>query len=118
MKFKGVFLFDRFLTVKEFNMLKEFVEKRHNDADYPDYYCQWDPIKDGSGLEWDGNEKFHRYVEWLKYLITHFFQPWGLTLNGSVLWRGEEFGDDGVIVVEDNQVTTRSLYENPFPTQE
>ena len=38
----------------------------------PGYWCQWIINNDGD-LEWDGGEKFYNYVEWLKFLITHFF---------------------------------------------
>lgn len=74
----------------------------------PGLWCQW-IIEDGDDedeqfLEWDGGEKFYNYIEWLKYLINHFFTPWGVLLNGEIEWSGEEFGDKGIIKVEDNKV--------------
>lgn len=39
----------------------------------PGLWCQWIPTEDGSGIEWDGNEKFYYAEEWMQYLIDHFF---------------------------------------------
>ncbi|MBD2773826.1 hypothetical protein [Iningainema tapete] len=70
----------------------------------PGLHCQWQPTSDGRGVEWDGHEKFYRYVEWLQYLIVHFFIPWNYQLNGTVSWQGETSSDKGQIVVVDNQI--------------
>lgn len=74
----------------------------------PGLWCQWTPTEDGWGLEWDGGEKFYNYVEWLEYII-NWLKPRGYVLNGSVDYQGEEAGDQGTIVVEDNVVSTRAL---------
>ncbi len=72
----------------------------------PGLWCQWTPTHDGSGLEWNGVEKFYYYVEWLEYLIQHFLKPWGYVLNGSVRWKGEDPEDAGVLSVHANIVVT------------
>ena len=69
----------------------------------PGLWCQW-RLEDESTLAWDGGEKFYSYIEWLQYLTIHFFEPWGIKLNGEVTWEGEESGDVGKIVVTDNVV--------------
>jgi hypothetical protein len=81
-------------------------------------WCQWEVSNKASNkqqvLAWDGGEKFYNYTEWLKYLINHFFSKWGVMLNGSIEWEGEESSDKGIIVVEDNQVkigTAKITYE-------
>jgi hypothetical protein len=74
----------------------------------PGLWCQWTPTPDRAGLAWDGGEKFYFYAEWLEYLIEHFLAPWGYRLDGTVMWVGEEPGDEGVIEVEDNRVTVRA----------
>jgi len=71
----------------------------------PGLWCQWAPTTDGTGIEWDGGEKFYDYVPWINYLISHFLEPWGYILNGSVSWFGEERDDMGRIVIVDNEVT-------------
>lgn len=76
-------------------------------ADQPGLWCHWVPTEEGTSLEWDGAEKFYDYVEWLEYLIKHFFTPWGRTLNGRVEWHGEEFEDIGIIRVKDNLVESK-----------
>ena len=84
----------------------------------PGLWCQWEVSNKASNkqqvLAWDGGEKFYNYTEWLKYLINHFFSKWGVMLNGSIEWEGEESSDKGIIVVEDNQVkigTAKITYE-------
>lgn len=82
-------------------------------SDQPGLWCQWLPNEDGTAIEWDGSEKFYKYVEWLDYLIKNFLSPWGYTINGKVSWRGENFSDFGTIVVEDNLISTqRSIYDD------
>lgn len=75
----------------------------------PGLWCQWvvqsnEDDKKGHQLEWDGGEKFNEYIAWLKYLITNFFEPWNVKLNGEIEWFGEENSDRGKIVVTDNVV--------------
>lgn len=96
----------------------DVVDHNRPPAGQPGLWCQWAPEQDGSVLSWDGNEKFYDYVEWLNYLIAHFLKPWGYTLNGAVEWQGEERGDQGRIVVNNNTVkiqrarTTTTSYED------
>lgn len=73
----------------------------------PGLWCSWEPDEEGLILSWDGSEKFYDYVEWLKFLITHFFAPWGYTLNGEVYYEGEDSDDFGKIIVVDNVVTVK-----------
>lgn len=73
----------------------------------PGLWCGWEISEDGKFLQWDGGEKFYDYVDWLKYLIKHFFSPWGHKLNGEIKWFGEERTDIGTIVVKNNVVTTK-----------
>ena len=61
-------------------------------------------IDDEVILVWDGGEKFYHYVEWLQYLITHFFDKWGVKLNGVIEWVGEDSEDRGRIRVEDSVI--------------
>jgi hypothetical protein len=74
----------------------------------PSLWCQWVPNNDGTAIEWDGGEKFYEYVDWIKYLIQHFIKPWGYTLNGEVEWFGESHDDRGLIVIDNNVVTTKT----------
>ena len=71
----------------------------------PSLWCQWTPSEDGTAIEWDGGEKFYAYSEWLFYLINKILAPNGYTLNGTVIWQGEETGDVGKIHVVNNVVT-------------
>jgi len=82
----------------------------------PGLWCKWAPTEDGEGIEWDGNEKFYDYVEWLKYINNNFLKPWGIVLTGSVTWQGEEHGDIGTIHAINGEISTSDgahvVYEN------
>lgn len=77
----------------------------------PKQYCQWKLSfnDEGSFLEWNGQEKFYDYVEWMEWLATEWFGPRGYSLNGKIEWKGEEFDDTGLITVEDNKVTSKEF---------
>ncbi|MGL5877657.1 MAG: hypothetical protein ACRC2V_07745 [Xenococcaceae cyanobacterium] len=79
----------------------------HNEppSNQPGLWCNWISSEEGDFLEWDGGEKFYDYVEWLQYIIKHFLKRWGVTTNGCVRWRGEDFDDNGKITVINNTVT-------------
>lgn len=72
----------------------------------PGLWCHWIPSAEGTEIIWDGGDKFYEYIPWLKYLIGHFLNPWGYTLNGQVTWKGEDADDKGVIDVVDNIVSS------------
>lgn len=109
--FEGKLDFSRVLTVTELRQL-EALEKYDTQAEecskyadtHPDSYNQWSPDKDGSGLGWNGGEKFYEYVEWLEWLIENYFRPRDIVLNGILRYQGEEIGDIGRIEVKDNEV--------------
>lgn len=107
--FDGRFELNKALSVPDSNQLKEWANERHENADVPGIWCQWVPTDDGLGIEWDGNEKFYDYVEWLEYIIKHFLNPKDYLLNGAVRYQGEEIGDVGRIEVKDNKVTQVEL---------
>lgn len=71
-------------------------------ATQPGLWCQWVLTENGRKLEWDGGEKFYNYIQWLEYIITNFFKPLGIKLNGKFRWKGENRGDTGTIQVTDN----------------
>lgn len=73
----------------------------------PSLWCPWEVYVSSNNkhILWIPDEgKHYNYIEWLRYLIANFFQPWGYTLNGTVQWRGEEWDDSGAIRVQDNSV--------------
>jgi hypothetical protein len=49
-------------------------------------------------------ESRHGIRLWLKLLVQHLFVPLGYTLNGEVLWEGEDHDDSGSIFIKDNQI--------------
>jgi hypothetical protein len=89
---------------------EDLVNSNSPPAGQPGLWCQWvvggDWINEDE-LGWNGTEKFYDYVEWMEYLIEHFFKPWGYVLNGQIEWQGEDRDDIGMILVEDNLVSTR-----------
>lgn len=101
---------------EEYNGVDEFNERWAKNAKkkkeglcQPGLWCQWEIVDDGTTLQWDGGEKFYDYVEWLKYLIEHFFSKWDVLLNGEIGWEGEDPDDRGKIVVTDNKVKVKRV---------
>jgi hypothetical protein len=88
------------------------LDYNHAPRGVPGLWCQWVPNQTGEWLEWDEVEKFYYYVEWLGFLIVHFLEPWGYTLNGQVSWRGDDPLDIGLLIVEDNRVNP--IYIEPI----
>lgn len=70
----------------------------------PGLWCQWVPNEEGTKLMWDEGEKFYEYIDWLKYIIKNFMIPFGHTLNGTVIFQGEDPSDNGAIIVVDNEI--------------
>lgn len=79
--------------------------------DMPREYLQWHIKSDKQHLSWDGGEKFYGWLEWMKWLSVNFFAARGYTLNGTIKWQGEERDDNGLLIVKNNIVTTKSLNE-------
>lgn len=106
--FEGQLKLSRTLTLKEKKEIDSISETDwRNDNTKPGYYCQWVVTEDGEFLEWDGNEKFYDYVEWLQWLIDNFFKSKDIVLNGELKWNGEENGDLGKIIVKDNVIEVK-----------
>ena len=109
--FRGSLDFDKPLTKDMVETYNKFANQRHEDGYQPNgkpsIWLQWEIVEKNGNytLEWDGGEKFYEYVKWLEYVIKYIFKGWGLKLTGEIEWRGEEWGDTGTIVVEDNNIT-------------
>ena len=83
----------------------KYLLRNNNNGLGPTGYCQWILGEDDETLIWDGGEKFYYYVEWLEYLIKYIFGPWGIKLNGTVFWSGDDVLDTGKIVIKDNYIS-------------
>lgn len=81
-------------------------------AGVPGLWCDWALNAEGNAVVWSGAEKFYNAVAWIKFLIIHFFQPWGYKLNGTMKWQGEDADDAGTIIIVDNVVTTKREHFN------
>lgn len=100
-------------TLNNFNNVYDENRSRiQNKTCQPGLWCNWEvnsydetTINEEWFLEWNGAEKFYDYVEWLEYMVDHFFKGWGITLNGEIFWNGEDRKDFGKIVVVDNVIT-------------
>ncbi len=75
----------------------------------PGLWCQWVPNETGDKLKWDGGEKFYYYEEWLHYINENFLKPWGIVIDGTVKWQGEEMDDRGEIEADEGVITSRTL---------
>lgn len=100
----------------------------------PELWCQWVPTADGTGLEWNGKEKFYSAAEWMRYLIDTFLRPgaalrrelrepvsgrvydkafrrftFSHVVNGVIDAEGEEPDDIWRLVVRDNTVLRQDM---------
>ena len=86
---------------------KSIVDFNLPPGNQPSLWCQWRVNDRGDRLEHNGGEKFDRYVEWLDYLVEHFFSPWGVRIDGSVRYEGDVPVDAGIIEIIDNRIEVR-----------
>ena len=70
----------------------------------PGLWCFWSPNPEGTAIGCWEPTTFHYFSEWLRYVITHFLEPWGYTITGEVTLTGEDDFDLGKIVVTGNWV--------------
>ena len=75
---------------------KQIIDQNHPPSTQPSLYCGWRIDPDYQTIRWDGKEKFYGYIEWLIYIV-RLLKKNGYTLNGEVLWHGEEPTDVGVL---------------------
>ena len=54
-------------------------------------YCPWKILYDGTTIQISNTNVYRNYyiIEWLKFLVVHFFNPWGYKLSGIVEVRNE-----------------------------
>ena len=71
----------------------------------PSLFCGWTITR--SRLIWSWNPEATAHIEWLRYLIRHFFSPWGYLLNGTLSWFNDVADNAGDIVVANNKITIR-----------
>jgi hypothetical protein len=83
------------------------VDNNRTPSTQPSLWCQWLIDDDRQTISWDGGEKFYDYVEWIKYIADRVLKPRGYKLSGEVEWQGEDARDIGIIVVTENEVTTK-----------
>lgn len=102
-EFSGSLQLSRPLSRYEHSELEDLSRSRHSDP-MPSVWCDWEPTQDGCAIHWNGKEKFYCYEEWLQLIIDDFLSEWGITLSGTVRYRGERFDDIGTITVDGDQV--------------
>lgn len=96
----------------------------------PSTQCHWEPTEDGTGIRFNGSEKFEAPTEWMEYLIEVFLKPaatvqtsmpepgwdWpdelnhfqGHVLNGVLLATGDDHADVWRLVITNNTVSSKS----------
>lgn len=80
------------------------INRNHVPHNQPGFNCPWVPSDDGYFLTWDNMERPSNYVKWLQYIIDIFFNQWKKKLDGRVKWKGEDPGDFGTIVINENKI--------------
>jgi hypothetical protein len=95
---------------------KSIVDLNLPPGSQPSLWYKWRVNDKGDRLEHTGGEKFDRYVEWLDYLVEHFFSPWGIKINGLVRYEGDVLIDAGTIEIIDNRIEVRpNIYPRVCP---
>jgi hypothetical protein len=95
---------------------KSIVDLNLPPGSQPSLWCKWRVNDRGDRLEHNGGEKFDEYVEWLDYLVEHFFSPWGVRIDGSVKYEGDVPVDSGMIEIIDNRIEVRpDIYPRIYP---
>lgn len=107
-RFTGALKLSRELTMTEAKWLLEC----NADPDAikgakPQSYMQWVPAESLEHIVWDGGEKFYNYIEWLQWLCEKL-AVFGIEINGTLYWSGEDITDNGRIEVCASKVTQAS----------
>lgn len=105
--FKGAFKLTPALTLEQKNEIEKLYDSY--ESDHPNSYCQWEVSEDGTELEWDGGEKFYKYIEWLNYINEEKLKKWNVILEGKVKWQGEEIGDVGIILAINGNISIETF---------
>ena len=112
-------------------------------AEQPGLWCHWEPLRDGSAIEWNGQEKFYDANEWMDYLIRVFLAPgaqlqseltdrqdgwyyapefshftFNHVLDGTIYAQGEEYEDTWEITVAAGTVTAVRTGEDELDIDE
>jgi hypothetical protein len=78
----------------------------------PSSQCQWIASDDGTQIIWNGNQCFDSYLEWINYLIVKYFEPWGLSLKGSVeLWGSSQNDRCSIVIAKNISINDDELYD-------
>lgn len=110
-EFDGRFDLDKLPTAEAIVRINQIWDDPDTAEDNPGSYCQWRLTPDCMHLEWDRNEKFYNYVEWLQYLMDNVLTPIGVSVSGTVSFSGERSDDVGVVTIQDGKAValTREL---------
>ena len=108
------------LSDKELGMLRWTVTGTDVPGQAPGTVCPWKVVQKEEStqlpsLEFNGRELEGRGEAWIRFLIDHYFEPWGMQLHGQIVWHGEGTGDSGSIFVHKNEVMAIMSGATPNP---
>lgn len=75
-------------------------------ADQPGLWLNWIATNDGTKMQWNGSEKSYHMAEWVLWLVSNIFKPWGRRLLGVVHWTGGDMYSAGTILIKDPESMT------------
>lgn len=90
----------------------------------PSLWCNWEPTDDGTGIRWNGAEKFYDATKWMQYLIDHFLKPEGAAkgqpgfekftfnhvVSGVIQAQGDDPDDQWELLVLDNEAVGGGIH--------
>lgn len=76
----------------------------------PRWCCQW-TLSNKSGewrIEWDQGDKAYDYDRWI-HIVVRILADFGYRMYGHILWRGESYTDNGIILMDEERNTVKLL---------
>jgi len=109
LKFAGEMTGPMFAKVK--SMLQEDLRDHPEWGPRGDcYYMQFELLKDFSGIEWDGGEKFYGAVDAVNILTRVLRETWPeFGFTGQLNAQGEQFDDRWVLAMEEGIAIKRDV---------
>lgn len=118
----GMFEFDKPLTDEHRDAINAYADLEHRDSTggcapgMPGIHCPFYVTEDGKFIEsvecYDDG-----YLTWIQHIVNKFLTPWGYSLNGEMVWDGDEPDDSGTLTVTNNVVTSISITEQILATE-
>ena len=78
--------------------------------DAPSIWLKWEIYEEKGDhyLEWNQEEKFYNYYDWLQLIVNKFLEPKKIYLQGKINYSGEDTDDAGIITAHTQTLQVKS----------